>query len=270
MPELPEVETVRRGLLPLVIGKTIQRVVVRERRLRWPIANSIGARCGGQRIRGVDRRGKYLLFQMNRGALLVHLGMSGSLRYLQVDAALLKHDHFDIRFAGGGLTRFNDPRRFGSLHFARDPAKHRLICDLGPEPLGSQFNADYLHAICSGRKVPIKQLLMNSKILVGVGNIYANEALFRANIHPLRAAGRISYSRLERLVAAVRDVLNEAIDQGGTTLRDFVGGDGRPGYFKQSLDVYGRAGEACRRCGYSIRQTVIGQRATYYCSRCQR
>lgn len=270
MPELPEIETVRRGLTPHVVGKTIENVVVREHRLRWPIATGIAAFVRGRSICSLDRRGKYLLVRLNGGALIIHLGMSGSLRYLRGPMELRKHDHFDVALSGGELLRFNDSRRFGSLHFAIDPAEHRLLRGLGPEPLGSQFTADYLYELSRGRRTAIKQLLMNGRVVAGVGNIYANEALFRGAVHPLRAAGRISRARHSRLVVAVQDVLTDAVEQGGTTLRDFVGGDGRPGYFGQALDVYGRAGEACRKCGESIRRIVIGQRATYYCLRCQR
>jgi formamidopyrimidine-DNA glycosylase len=204
------------------------------------------------------------------GTLLVHLGMSGSLRYLPQPKLPGTHDHIDMRFAGGGLLRFHDPRRFGSFHFCAEPEQHPLLKDLGPEPLGEGFDADYLWRSSRGREVAIKQHLMNGRVVVGVGNIYANEALFRAGIHPARSAGRIARARFEPLVRAVRDVLDDAIAEGGTTLRDYVGGDGEPGYFRGSLRVYERAGEPCRSCGEPIRRRVLGQRATYYCSRCQR
>ncbi|HEY8521449.1 MAG TPA: bifunctional DNA-formamidopyrimidine glycosylase/DNA-(apurinic or apyrimidinic site) lyase [Gammaproteobacteria bacterium] len=270
MPELPEVETTRRGLAPHVIGKRIARVDVRERRLRWPVSPDLPRRLAGRRVERLDRRAKYLLFGTDDGTLLVHLGMSGSLCYLRADAPLKPHDHVDIRFDDGSLLRFNDPRRFGTLQLTSAPERHRLLRGLGPEPLGEDFTADYLQRAARGRRVTIKQLLMNGRVVVGVGNIYANEALYRAGIHPARPAGRVSRMKLERLVTAVRDVLSDAIGNGGTTLRNFVGGDGRPGYFRQALRVYERDGEPCRRCGARIRRMVLGQRATYYCPRCQR
>ena len=270
MPELPEVETTRRGLERLIVGRTIETLVVREPRLRWRVPQSLPARLEGKRISSLGRRGKYLLINVTEGSLLVHLGMSGHLRFLAAPEALRVHDHVDVRLVGGGCVRFNDPRRFGSLHFAAHPERHRLLKDLGPEPLGEDFTVDYLAETSRGRRVAIKQHLMNSRVVVGVGNIYASEALFRAGVHPAHAAGRISRTRLERVVAGVRAVLEEAIGLGGTTLRDFVGGDGRPGYFKLELRVYDREGAACEQCGTPIRRTVQGQRASYYCPRCQR
>jgi len=270
MPELPEVETTRRGLTPLVVGKTIHRLIVREPRLRWPVAPRLTAITTGKRIESILRRGKYLLFDIGDGSLIVHLGMSGSLSAVGAEQAIGPHDHFDVVMDDGVRLRFNDPRRFGCLLFAKSPLKHKLLRSLGPEPLGNEFSPEYLHATCQRRKAAIKQHIMNAHIVVGVGNIYASEALFRAGIHPLRAAGRISRVRIGQLVDAIQGVLGEAIEQGGTTLRDFVGGNGRPGYFKQSLSVYGRAGESCTRCGSEIRRCVQGQRASYYCVRCQR
>jgi len=270
MPELPEVETTRRGLSPHVVGRSIEAVDVRERRLRWPVAADLPRKLATQRIESLERRGKYLLFGTAAGTLLVHLGMSGSLRFLPAPQAHGAHDHIDVRFSGGGALRFNDPRRFGSFHLTVAPAAHPLLRELGPEPLGADFDADYLAATCRGRRVPIKQHLMNGHIVVGVGNIYASEALFRAGIHPARAAGRVARARFEPLVAAVRAVLRDAIEEGGTTLRNFVGGDGQPGYFRGSLRVYERAGEACVQCGGTIKRSVLGQRASYFCPRCQR
>jgi formamidopyrimidine-DNA glycosylase len=270
MPELPEVETTRRGLAPYVVGRSIAAVEVREPRLRWPVAKALSTKLAGQRIDALERRGKYLLFGTKAGTLLVHLGMSGSLRYLHDAPAHGLHDHVDMRFAGGGLLRFNDPRRFGSWLLTTAPAKHRLLRDLGPEPLSAEFTAEYLWKASRGRQVAIKQQLMNGRIVVGVGNIYANEALYRAGIHPLRAAGRIAHARFEPLVTAVRDVLNDALAEGGTTLRNSVDGDGNPGYFRQRLNVYERDGEACKRCGARIVRRVHGQRATYFCPRCQK
>jgi formamidopyrimidine-DNA glycosylase len=270
MPELPEVETTRRGLAPHVVGRAIANVEVREPRLRWPVAKGLARALADARIDSLERRGKYLLFGTQAGTLLVHLGMSGSLRYLPASAAPSAHDHIDVHFAGGGSLRFNDPRRFGSFMLTKTPQLHPLLKELGPEPLGEEFTADYLWRASHGRRVAIKQHLMNGRVVVGVGNIYANEALFRAGIHPLRAAGRIARARFTPLVEAVRDVLRDAIDEGGTTLRNFVGGDGKPGYFRGSLRVYERDGQPCVDCGAPIERRVVGQRATYYCPRCQR
>jgi formamidopyrimidine-DNA glycosylase len=270
MPELPEVETTRRGLEPYVVGRSIATVEVRERRLRWPIAHDLTRRLAEQRIEGLERRGKYLLFRTAAGTLVVHLGMSGSLRYLPALLAHGAHDHVDLHFVGGGALRFHDPRRFGSFHLTRSPERHALLRSLGPEPLGPDFDADYLWQACRGRRVAIKPHLMNGRVVVGVGNIYANEALFRAGIHPARGAGRIARTRFEPLVACVRAVLTDAIEDGGTTLRDYVSGDAAPGYFRSRLRVYERAGEPCVGCGTPIRRRVLGQRASYFCPRCQR
>jgi len=270
MPELPEVETIRRGLAPLICDAGIAGLTVRERRLRWPVATRLSGIVKGKQIQAVSRRGKYLLFKLDEGCLIIHLGMSGSLRYLQEPQPPKKHDHYDIELDSGALVRYNDPRRFGSLHYTIAPEAHPLLCKLGPEPLGGEFTGEYLWRRSRDRKVGIKQLIMNGQIVVGVGNIYANEALHRAGIHPTRPAGRISRSRIDRLCQEICAVLEDALRSGGTTLRDFVGSDGRPGYFRQSLSVYERAGEACRRCGATIRRRVIGQRASYFCVGCQR
>jgi formamidopyrimidine-DNA glycosylase len=271
MPELPEVETTRRGLTPLVVGRRIAQLAVREPRLRWPIAPMLGRRVAGRTIASIGRRGKYLLLELDdAGTLLVHLGMSGSLRFLPGPATIRTHDHYDIELVGGDLLRYNDPRRFGSLHYTKDPTGHPLLVGLGPEPLGDAFDGDYLWNASRGRHTAIKSFIMNGRIVVGVGNIYANEALFRAGIHPARPAGRIARARLDELAREIKAVLEDALRSGGTTLRDYVGGDGRPGYFRQSLAVYARAGEACRRSGHVIRRRVIGQRASYYCPGCQR
>jgi formamidopyrimidine-DNA glycosylase len=270
MPELPEVETTRRGLEPLAVGRVIARVEVRERRLRWPVAPDLPKRLAGRRITGLGRRGKYLLVDTDGGTLLVHLGMSGRLRFHASAPPPGKHDHVDVWFADGACLRFRDPRRFGSLHLSAAPERHALLEGMGPEPLGAAFTADYLEAACRDRRVAIKPHLMNGRIVAGVGNIYANEALYRAGIHPKRPAGRIAHARLETLVGRIREVLLEAIERGGTTLRDFAGSDGNPGYFQLALSAYGRGGEPCPRCGTAIRVTVLGQRATYYCPSCQR
>lgn len=270
MPELPEVETTRRGIAPHVVGRAVAAVEVREPRLRWPVPPDLAERLRGRRIDALERRAKYLLFAAGTDTLLVHLGMSGSLKFLPRAAAHGTHDHVDVHFEGGGCLRFTDPRRFGSFHLTSAPAEHPLLRALGPEPFAAAFDADYLWRTSRGRKVAIKQHLMNGHVVVGVGNIYASEALYRAGIHPARPAGRLSRARFEPLVASVRAVLEEAIAEGGTTLRDFVGADGKPGYFATELAVYGREGEPCKQCGGPIRRSVIGQRATYYCTRCQR
>jgi formamidopyrimidine-DNA glycosylase len=270
MPELPEVETTRRGLVEHVVGRTIARIEVREPRLRWPVARGLPRALAAMRIDTLERRAKYLLFGTDAGTLLVHLGMSGSLRYLPAPLAPGLHDHIDVHFADGGALRFNDPRRFGSFMLTTAPGSHPLLKDLGPEPLSAAFDADYLWRASRNRRVAIKQHLMNGRVVVGVGNIYASEALFRAGIHPRRTAGRIARQRFEPLVSSVRDVLRDAIEEGGTTLRNFVGGDGKPGYFRGSLRVYERDGSPCVNCGTAIERRVLGQRATYYCPRCQR
>ena len=270
MPELPEVETTRRGLRPLVVGQTIRSIAVREPRLRWPVEPSIDRRLRNRTVRELARRGKYLLIYTGAGALLVHLGMSGSLRFHRERREPGRHDHFDLEFKSGALLRFNDPRRFGSLHWSASPETHWLLKNLGPEPLDAEFGGDYLWRVSRGRRVAIKTLLMNGRIVAGVGNIYANEALFRAGIHPSRPAGRVSRERLRHLADTVEEVLREGIEAGGTTLQDFVGGDGKPGYFQLALDAYDRAGKPCIRCQRPIRVRTIGQRATYYCANCQR
>jgi len=271
MPELPEVETTRRGIAPAVEGRRIAALVVREPRLRWPVPPTLAAEVAGQSVSGVRRRAKYLVIDLERGSLILHLGMSGSLRVLPTDTPLIDHDHIDILLDSGLLLRFNDPRRFGSLLWTdADPFAHPLLRRLAPEPLEPAFDGDYLYRNSRGRRVAIKQLLMNSHVVVGVGNIYASEALFRARIHPRRVAGRLSRIRLSRLSRAIKSVLTTAIRVGGTTLRDYVGADGRPGYFRQRLYVYERAGKPCRVCRTPIRQITQGQRSTYFCPHCQR
>ncbi len=256
--------------MPHVRDRVIDDIVIRDARLRWPVDRALPKLLRGKRIGDIRRRGKYLLIDVADGSLLVHLGMSGSLRVVAPTDPPARHDHIDLLLDSRAIVRFNDPRRFGSFHFARNPETHPLLARLGPEPLDAGFDGAHLTAAARGRRVAIKNLIMNAQVVVGVGNIYANEALFLAGIHPQRAAGRISSARLDRLTGCVRDVLNAAIASGGTTLRDFVGSDGRPGYFRQSLAVYERAGAPCRRCGASIRRRVIGQRASYYCPQCQR
>jgi formamidopyrimidine-DNA glycosylase len=271
MPELPEVETIRQGIAPHLTGQTVTRVVIRERRLRWPVPPELKALLSGQMIRAVERRAKYLLLRTAQGSALLHLGMSGSLRILPLQAPVQKHDHVDIELASGTCLRLNDPRRFGALLWVADPPEsHPLLHNLGPEPLGKDFTATYLYQRARQRQVPVKLFIMNGHIVVGIGNIYANEALFTAGISPLQAAGRISLSCYETLVTAIREVLTEAIRRGGTTLRDFVDGEGRAGYFQNYLCVYGRDRLPCLHCGEPIHLSRLGQRATYYCPRCQR
>lgn len=269
MPELPEVETTLRGIEPHLLNQRITRVIVRDRRLRWPVPTEVN-RAEGQTVISLQRRGKYLLLNLQQGGLIIHLGMSGSLRIMQQPMTPDKHDHFDVELENGVCLRFNDPRRFGAFLWVQDDMQsHELLRNLGPEPLSDDFTADYLFQRSRNRIVAIKNFIMNGHVVVGVGNIYASEALFMAGIHPQRAAGRISRQRYENLVLAIRDVLQRAIEQGGTTLRDFVNSDGAPGYFAQNLLVYDRAGNDCFQCGSAIKQKVIGQRSSYYCPACQ-
>ncbi|MFQ5633728.1 MAG: bifunctional DNA-formamidopyrimidine glycosylase/DNA-(apurinic or apyrimidinic site) lyase [Gammaproteobacteria bacterium] len=270
MPEVPEVETTRRGIAPRLVGVRVVGVVVRERRLRWPVTAGLEDRLAGAVIDAVERRAKYLLLRARGGAAIAHLGMSGSMRFVAPRTRPTKHDHVDIRMASGDILRFNDPRRFGCLLWTDDePTEHPLLVGLGPEPIGSAFSGEYLHETTRGRRVAIKQHIMNSNIVVGVGNIYASESLFRAGIHPRRAAGRISLARMTTLAESIKTVLTESIRFGGTTLRDFYSGEGKPGYFRHELRVYGRTGEPCVRCGQPVRQIVLGQRSTFYCAGCQ-
>jgi len=251
-------------------NQRISRVIVRDSRLRWPVPADV-QKADGQKVVNLRRRGKYLLIELENGGLIIHLGMSGSLRVLSESRLPEKHDHFDIELNNGICVRFNDPRRFGAfLWVDGNVDSHELLSKLGPEPLSGEFTADYLYRRSRERRVAIKNFIMNGQVVVGVGNIYASEALFMAGIHPQRAAGRVSGQRYEGLVDAIRDVLSRAIKQGGTTLQDFVNSDGEPGYFAQELLVYDRAGSECFQCGAAIRQKVIGQRSSYYCPSCQR
>ena len=268
MPELPEVETTRRGIAPLVEGVRIEEIIVRNPNLRWPV--ELPAEVAGQTIERISRRAKYLIFELQHGSLIVHLGMSGNLRVVAAGAAYRKHDHVAWRLASGSELRLHDPRRFGSVHWhAGEPLTHWLLADLGVEPLGNEFNGAYLRAQVGKRRAPVKNFIMDARVVVGVGNIYANEALFLAGIRPSVRVNRLSRAAWERLAQAVREVLLEAIRLGGTTLRDFVKQDGNPGYFQQSLNVYGRQGEPCRRCATLLTGCRIGQRATTYCRSCQ-
>ena len=270
MPELPEVETTRRGVEPHSRGRLVERLILRERRLRWPVPENLHQRLQGQTIDAVERRAKYLLFQTSEGALLVHLGMSGSLRLVAPDTEPGRHDHIDIVLTGGICLRFNDPRRFGCFLWLEPGEQHPLLRHLGPEPLSADFNGDLLYRRSRGRSAVVKNYIMDGKVVVGVGNIYANEALFLSGIRPDRAAGRISRDRYRLLADVIKQVLTSAIEQGGTTLRDFVGGDGKPGYFAQQLYVYGRGGAPCKRCGAPLREVRLGQRTSVYCVTCQR
>ena len=271
MPELPEVETTRRDLARVLEGRRIDRATVRERRLRWPVPRALPSRLRGTVVHSVDRRAKYLLLRVDAGTVIIHLGMSGSMRIAERALPPGRHDHFEIRVERGALVRLRDPRRFGAvLWTGRDPGRHRLLRDLGPEPLEPGFDGTWLHARAAGRTLAVKSFLMNTSIVAGVGNIYASEALWVAGVHPGRAAGRISLRRYDGIAKAIRRVLDEAIAFGGTTLRDYARGSGENGTYTQRLHVYGRSGEPCARCGTVIRRRVVGQRATYFCPACQR
>jgi formamidopyrimidine-DNA glycosylase len=270
MPELPEVETTRRGIARAILGQRIAELQVHAPRLRWPVDPMMPAQVRGQQIDTVGRRAKYLLLGLERGCLILHLGMSGSLRVLTADTPRRAHDHFDLRLEGGLTLRLNDPRRFGSLHYTDgDPAAHRLLRALAPEPLEASFDAAYLWRVTRRRRAAIKQVLLNGHLVTGVGNIYASEALFRARIRPGRSARGLTREQCARLVKAVRAALQAAIRDGGTTLRDYVNSSGDAGRFRQKLYVYERAGRPCRRCATPIRRITQGQRASYYCPRCQ-
>lgn len=275
MPELPEVETTRAGLAPHVEGRRVAGVVLRRAGLRWPFPPEIGRLLPGQRIDAVRRRAKYLLLETGAGSALLHLGMSGSLRAVPSDTPLVAHDHVDLALEGSGaepgrVLRFNDPRRFGCLLWQPPGETHELLRGLGPEPLSDGFDGDYLFFRSRGRGAPVKAFLMDQRVVVGVGNIYAAEALFAAGISPLRAAGRVSRERYAALAGAVKAVLAHAIARGGTTLRDFISPDGLPGYFETELAAYGRGGEPCPRCGRALKEAAIGQRTTVWCGHCQR
>lgn len=271
MPELPEVETTLRGLSPHLTGQRIQQVTIRNPHLRWPIPDNLQGILRNQTIRRLQRRAKYLLLECDSGTLILHLGMSGSLRVLPSHTPPEKHDHFDLQLANGTLMRLRDPRRFGAvLWHEGDTAQHPLLASLGPEPLENVFDAQYLYRVTRKRNAAIKQVIMDSHVVVGVGNIYASESLFHAGIRPQLAAAKLTLPRCARLVQTIRDTLSASIAQGGSTLRDFVDSNGNPGYFQQNYAVYGRTGEPCRTCGTAIRQIVQGQRSTFYCPGCQK
>lgn len=270
MPELPEVETTCRGIAPHIESQTVQQVIVRQAKLRWPVSPEIQSELPQQIIQQVSRRAKYILISTNTGTLIIHLGMSGSLRILKQSQAVEKHDHVDIIFNNGICLRYTDPRRFGCILWTSQAIEqHKLINKLGPEPLTDAFEVGYFYALAKTRRVPIKSFIMDGHVVVGVGNIYASEALFKAGIHPSRAANKISKKRLALLLEAIKVILRLAIEQGGTTLKDFVNSEGKPGYFQQTLATYGRKGEPCLTCDSSIKQITIGQRSTFYCPTCQ-
>ncbi len=271
MPELPEVETTRRGIEPLLVGRKVRALVVRNRCLRWPVPVTLGTLLPGQRILTVERRAKYLLLTLDRGTLIIHLGMSGSLRVLPAATAPDKFDHVDVVLEDGNCLRLRDPRRFGALLWTtRDPGQHKLLKHIGLEPFDPVCDGDYLFRATRKRTVAIRDLLLNGRIIAGIGNIYANEALFAAGIRPQLAAGRVSHARCTRLVTALRTTLAQAIAAGGTTLRDFQQADGTPGYFRHELRVYGRAALPCPRCRRPIRARALGQRRVFYCPKCQK
>ena len=271
MPELPEVETTLRGLLPHLVGQTVHGVILRRADLRWPIPEPVQTDLPGQRIAAIRRRAKYLLIDTDHaGSALLHLGMSGSLRVLPGDTPLRAHDHVDICLTNGRVLRFNDPRRFGCLLWQAQGELHPLLAGLGPEPLSDGFDGAYLYHLSRGRSAPVKTFLMDQRVVVGVGNIYAAESLFQAAIHPRKEAGKVSRAAYVRLADAVKAILGYAITRGGTTLRDFISPDGAPGYFEQELSVYGREGKPCPRCGRTLKHATIAQRATVWCSHCQR
>lgn len=270
MPELPEVETTLRGIAPHVVGQKVTEIVIRQPRLRWPVTAGLAELVTGRRLVNAVRRGKYLLLDFGNGHALIHLGMSGSLRIVNTDEPPSFHDHFDFVF-GKRALRYCDPRRFGCLLWLEgEPEQHKLLADLGPEPLTNGFTADYLYDRTRKRSQAIKQFIMDSKIVVGVGNIYANESLFMAGIKPIRKAGSLTRKNCEDLVRDIKFVLQRSIDQGGTTLRDFVGGDGKPGYFKQQLLVYGRGDQPCMTCKKPLKEVRMNDRTTVYCVACQK
>jgi len=279
MPELPEVETTLQGISAHVLNSSISHVNIRNPQLRWPVPTDLATQLVDSQFTQISRRAKYLLFSCQSAAsssykqstLIVHLGMSGSLRIVKAGATYDKHDHVEIIMTNGKALRLKDPRRFGAVLWTKDPIEeHNLLAHLGPEPLSDQFNADYLFSYSRNRRVSIKQLIMNSAVVVGVGNIYANEALFNCGIHPARPAGKISKKRYERLCHSIKEILAQAIKQGGTTLKDFLGATGQPGYFKQELLVYGRKGQACVKCQKPLTEIRQSNRSTIYCSHCQK
>ena len=273
MPELPEVETTLRGIEPYILNQKITQFVIHNCKLRWPVDEKLADLLPGLKVNTVERRGKYILITTELGVLMIHLGMSGNLKVLKQAIPLLKHDHVEIEMSNGYVLRLNDPRRFGSVlwHDLKEGPiqSHKLLIKLAPEPLSDEFSADYLYPLINKRKTNIKTLVMNSHLIVGAGNIYANEALFSSAIHPETPANCITKKQCELLVTNIKKVLKQSIEQGGTTLKDFLKPDGKPGYFEQQLNVYGREGQECVTCGTIIEKTVISQRSTFYCPSCQ-
>jgi formamidopyrimidine-DNA glycosylase len=273
MPELPEVETTKKGIAHHIVGQTISQCVIRFPTLRWAIPEQLPNSLPGYQILSVTRRGKYLLIEIETGWLLIHLGMSGTLRVLSTDQPAEKHDHFDLCVGSGKCLRLNDPRRFGAVLWhdrsSGDISEHKLLAKLAPEPLSMDFNADYLSKNLAKRSSPIKSVVMNSQVVVGAGNIYANESLFRSRIHPLKPANSLTQKQAQSLTKNIKEVIARAIEQGGTTLKDFTDPNGKPGYFAQELDVYGRDGQPCHVCGHTIEKCIIQQRASFYCPQCQ-
>ena len=267
MPELPEVETTLRGIAPFVAGQTITALSVRQPSLRWPVTNNIEAIVRGQKIEQLSRRAKYIVLQLESGSMLVHLGMSGSLRIAEPSDTWRKHDHIEVQLSNGRALRYHDPRRFGCWLWSAE--NHHQLKNLGPEPLSNDFDGDHLYQSSRNRKLAVKPFIMTNAVVVGVGNIYATEALFRSGIRPNRAVNKISKQRYQILSDNIKKILAEAIKQGGTTLRDFVNSDGEPGYFQQSLDVYGRGGEPCKKCETTLKELKLGQRSSVYCPSCQ-
>ena len=271
MPELQEVVVTLRGIIPYIIGKKISRVTVRNGNLRWPVPKDLSVILNNRKLESGRQRAKYMLFRFPHGHMMIHLGMSGNLRVLPYDSLPEKHDHVDIFFDNKVLLRYSDPRRFGSILWVEgNPEEHKLLSNLGPEPFSAEFDASRLHLLSRGKVISVKQFLMDNKNVVGVGNIYANEALFLSGINPKKAAGRISFPAYETLASNIIKVLSSAIKQGGTTLQDFSGNDGKSGYFKQELYVYGRGGKPCLKCTSLLKEIRLGQRSSVYCSTCQK
>jgi formamidopyrimidine-DNA glycosylase len=271
MPELPEVETTMNGIKPFILQQKVVDIAIRQKKLRWPVEIADLSQILGQTVQQIQRRGKYLLLFFSKGTLIIHLGMSGSLRLVPPNLPPKKHDHVDLLFANDQCLRFTDPRRFGAILWTgTDPEQHILLSHLGPEPLSAHFTAAYLWGKAQRRKAAVKTFIMDGRTVVGVGNIYAAEALFMAGINPNKAAGKVSLADYEKLVKSIQQVLTAAIKQWGTSLKDFVNSEGKKGYFKVHLQVYGRGGEACLVCGNKLKEIRLGQRSTVFCSRCQK
>ncbi|PMH45989.1 DNA-formamidopyrimidine glycosylase [Vibrio sp. 10N.286.49.B3] len=269
MPELPEVEVSRMGITPHLLGESIDTIIIRQPKLRWPIPDEL-QKLHGQVIRSIRRRAKYLLIDTDQGSAIIHLGMSGSLRVLDADFEAGKHDHVDLKLTSGKILRYNDPRRFGAWLYSAPGESHKVLNNCGPEPLTDEFNADDIAHKAKNKRVAVKSFIMDNKVVVGVGNIYANESLFSAHIHPLRPAGEVTEKEWASLVGEIKQVLATAIKRGGTTLKDFAQADGKPGYFAQELQVYGKAGQPCPQCSEPLHEQKIGQRNTFFCEQCQK